>query len=160
MSEGDALWLWRHRQVGLQSDLELSAQKTEASLVPPPCPARPGTTSRRVRRQWEMRRGNSRRRGRGGGGGGEAGRLRGSLHSTSPPPPPPATAGPLPVFPGPAPATVHEGNSGGWLAGRPWTGRQAGPASVTRLGRTKNGSVFIAAKFGAHHSLPSLQSQH
>jgi hypothetical protein len=94
------------------------------------------------RRQWEMRRGNSSSSAPARGRGCEA---RSSPQATARESTPSGTARPIPVFPGLAPATVHEGNSGGW----PWTGKQAGPASLSRLWENQKWQRLHCCQFGA-----------
>ena len=130
--DADADGEWRV-EVGLQSDLEFNsstAQCTHNTAVPRA--TRHSTTSRRVRlrrarpsmgdetRQQSSAR--ARARGR------PATARHAPLHS---PPLHPHRPVLFPVFPDPAPATVHEGNSGDSLAGRPAVGRQPGRPRVS-----------------------------
>jgi len=128
--DADADGEWRV-EVGLQSDLEFNsstAQCTHNTAVPRA--TRHSTTSRRVRlrrarpsmgdetRQQSSARARAR----------PATARHAPLHS---PPLHPHRPVLFPVFPDPAPATVHEGNSGDSLAGRPAVGRQPGRPRVS-----------------------------
>jgi len=110
-------------------------------------PAQPRVASGSGWRQWEMRRGNSRRHRRGRGGDWRLARPRGTLHSTVHYSNPTGrTGGHRPSssrLPRPGPRHGPRGKQWGLAGPWPWTSRQAGRPRVSD--HAVGGSVFIAA---------------